>query len=146
MPPDQDSIKIILVVAALITREDGRILITQRPRGTVLEAKWEFPGGKVEPGEPPREALVRECREELGITIRAGSIYETVYTKNHERAILLLFYTAEILEGKPQSLEANAFAWATPEEMEGFDIIEPDRPLVQAFRQNFPHFQPSKTM
>ncbi len=132
----------LIVVAALIER-DGRLLIARRPEGVSSAGYWEFPGGKAEPGEEPRDALVRECEEELGIGVEAGSIYETVYTKNEQRGILLLFYTARILRGEPQSLEANEFAWATPDEMDEYELLPADRPLVEKFRRAFPQFERS---
>lgn len=131
-----------LVVAAIIADDRGRILIAQRPEGMRHAGKWEFPGGKVEPGEDPRHALVRECREELGCHVRAGAIYETVFHTYSSHSVLLLFYLCRIEEGKPQPLERNALSWVTPEEMEEYDLLEADRPLPAMFRERFPHYAP----
>jgi len=131
----------IIVAAALITRPDGTILIAQRPRSSKLHGFWEFPGGKVEAGEDPREAVVRECREELGIKVEAGRIYETIFHSVGGNCILLLFYLVRVIEGEPRSMEQNALAWVTPEGMRLYELLEPDRPLVDQFLQRFPSFE-----
>ena len=130
-----------IVVAAIITDGNGRILINQRPPDSRHAGKWEFPGGKVEPGEDPRDALERECLEELGCTVRAGAIYETIFHAYPGHSVLLLFYLAEILEGRPRPLEQNRLAWTTAEEMAAYDLLEADRPLPALFQQRYPHFQ-----
>jgi 8-oxo-dGTP diphosphatase len=135
--PAENPIQTVIVVAALITR-GNEVLIAQRPPGTALAGAWEFPGGKVEPGEDPRDALVRECREELDITVRVGRIYETIYTQSGERGILLLFYITEIVDGEPRSMEDNAFAWATPSAMREYDLLPADRPLIDQLEERFP--------
>jgi 8-oxo-dGTP diphosphatase len=129
--------KNLLVVGAIFTKK-GRILIAQRPEGTSSAGRWEFPGGKVELGEDPRDALKRECLEELNIHVQVGGIYETIYTCNEERGILLLFYKAIILSGEPTSMEGNAFKWVTIDEMRGYDLLDPDKPLVEMFGNKFP--------
>ncbi|MEO8376087.1 MAG: (deoxy)nucleoside triphosphate pyrophosphohydrolase [Candidatus Sumerlaeota bacterium] len=132
---------IVIVAAPLLTREPGEILIAQRAGDPPLRGKWEFPGGKVEPGEDPRHALARECREEIGCEVEAGDIYESVFHRTSERGdILLLFYLARIVHGQPQALEHSALAWVTPEQMRDYDLLEADRPLVSRFIAKFPHF------
>lgn len=120
----------VIVSAALIEDAEGRILLARRPNNRPLAGKWEFPGGKAEPGEEPRAALVRECREELGITVAPGHVYETIFVPGSAKSYLLLFYLAEIVEGQPQSLEGNEFAWVPLDELTAYDILEADRPLV----------------
>jgi 8-oxo-dGTP diphosphatase len=131
----------IIVAAALIAREDGTILIAQRPRSSKLHGFWEFPGGKVEPGEDPRDTVVRECREELGIVVEAGRIYESIYHSVGGSCILLLFYLVRMIDGEPRSMEQNALAWVTPEGMRLYELLEPDRPLVDQFLRRFPTFE-----
>jgi 8-oxo-dGTP diphosphatase len=130
-----------IVAAAIIAREDGTILIAQRPRSSKLHGFWEFPGGKVEAGEDPRAAVVRECREELGIKVEAGRIYESIHHSVSGSCILLLFYLVRIIEGEPRSMEQNALAWVTPEGMRLYELLEPDRPLVDQFLRRFPAFE-----
>ena len=102
----------ILVAAAIIV-EGGRVLLTQRKRGSHLEGMWEFPGGKVEEGEDPKDALARELREELGIDIDVGDIVEVTFYKYETKSVLLLFYRATRRAGsEPRALDVAAFDWA----------------------------------
>lgn len=135
----------ILVVGAIVARADGRILIAQRPVGRKHAGQWEFPGGKVEPGEDPRAALRRECREEMGCEVAVGAVYETIFHRYDWGSVLLLFYCAKVIGGEPASLEQNALAWVTPAEMAGYDLLEADRPLPAMFARRFPHFEEGLT-
>lgn len=131
----------VLVVAAIITRGDT-LLINQRPNGDALAGRWEFPGGKVEPGEDPRAALVRECHEELGCKVEVGAAYETVFHETGQAWLLLLFYTTRVTTGEPQAMEGNTLAWVRPDELPSYDLLEADRPLVNLLQRKFPHFEP----
>ncbi len=131
----------MIVVAALIVREeDGRLLIAQRPAHLSSPGRWEFPGGKVEQGEDPRHALVRECREELAIAIEAGAVYETIFVPRSERDLLLLFYRARILAGQPTPQEANPVAWVDAREIRQYDILASDLPLLDTIERHWPAF------
>ncbi len=114
-----------VVVAAGVIVEGGRVLVTQRKAGTHLAGSWEFPGGKVHPGEDPREALRRELAEELGIDASVGEIVEATFHRYEDagKAVLLLFYEAAILPASPapRALDVAAFEWA------GADGLEPLR-------------------
>lgn len=105
-----------LVVAAAVVIEEGRVLLTQRKAGTHLAGAWEFPGGKVEEGEDPREALRRELREELGIDAVAGEIVDVAFHRYEDagRAVLLLFFEATRAPGspEPQTIDVAALKWA----------------------------------
>lgn len=103
-----------LLVAAGVLIETGRVLLTQRKRGTHLEGFWEFPGGKVEPGEDPRAALVRELREEVGIETEALEIVDVTFYRYPRKAILLLFFEARRLPGSsdPRPLDVAGVRWA----------------------------------
>lgn len=102
----------ILVAAAIIV-EGGRVLLTQRKRGSHLEGMWEFPGGKVEDGEDPKDALVRELREELGLEADVGDIVEVTFHAYETKSVLLLFYRATRKAGsEPRALDVAAFDWA----------------------------------
>lgn len=116
----------MIVVAAGVIERGGRFLLAQRGEGRHLAFKWEFPGGKLEPGEQPEEALERELREELGVCTRAGRILDAVATRDSGREILLLFYRAAILSGEPQPLDCRAVRWALPEELAQFDLAPAD--------------------
>lgn len=131
---------IIIVTGVLLTRDPGEILIACRRGKPPLAGKWEFPGGKVEPGEDPRHALRRECREEIGCEVEVGDIYETIFHRTERGDILLLFYLARIVHGEPQALDHSALAWVTPQQMREYDLLEPDRPLIDRFITKFPKF------
>jgi 8-oxo-dGTP diphosphatase len=111
-----------VLVSAAIVIEDGRVLVTQRKTGTHLAGAWEFPGGKVEPGEDPRDALRRELREELGIDVRVGEIVDVTFHRYDEagKAVLLLFFEAMRDAGspEPQALDVAAFRWATTRDLD----------------------------
>jgi 8-oxo-dGTP diphosphatase len=101
-----------VVVAAAILVEGGRVLLTQRKRGTHLEGLWEFPGGKVEDGEDPRDALARELREELGIDVEVGDIVDVTFHRYESKAVLLLFYEARRrTTTEPRAVDVAAFEW-----------------------------------
>lgn len=108
-----------VLVAAAILIERGRVLLTQRKSGTHLAGAWEFPGGKVEPGEDPRDALVRELREETGVDIVAGDIVEVTFHRYPTKSVLLLFYGAARAEGSPEPapLDVAAVRWAEAAEL-----------------------------
>ncbi len=105
----------ILVAAAIIV-ERGRVLLTQRKRGSHLEGMWEFPGGKVEPDEDPKDALARELREELGIDAEVGDIVDVTFHAYETKSVLLLFYraTRRASSPEPRALDVAAFEWADP--------------------------------
>ena len=114
-----------VIVAAGAIVEGGRVLLTRRKAGTHLEGLWELPGGKVQPGEDPREALRRELREELGIDVTVGEVLDVTFHRYEEgqNAVLLLFFEAMRLPGsaEPRAIDVAAFEWA------GARGLEPDR-------------------
>ena len=125
MPP-------LVVVAAVIER-DGRILIGQRKPGRKHPLKWEFPGGKVEPGEEPRAALQRELREELAIEAEVGpqlDAYEFRYP-GAERATSLLFFHVTQYAGEPQNLDFAQILWDAPAALAAYDFLEGDVDFVR---------------
>jgi 8-oxo-dGTP diphosphatase len=119
------------VVAAVIER-GGRILIGQRRRGNWHALQWEFPGGKVEPGEEPAAGLIRELREELDIQARIGERMAS-YPVNYpgRTPIELLFYRVIDFDGEPRNLSFESIVWAQPEELPGYDFLEGDRDFVR---------------
>lgn len=124
------------IVAAGILVEDGKVLVTQRKAGSHLAGAWEFPGGKVEPGEDPRVALVRELREELGVEARAGEIVEVTFHRYPEKAVLLLFYEASLDEGSPapRPLDVAALRWASSEALDESEFPAADVAVLRKVR------------
>ncbi|HEY1552830.1 MAG TPA: (deoxy)nucleoside triphosphate pyrophosphohydrolase [Kofleriaceae bacterium] len=118
-----------LVVAGLVIR-DGRVLITQRTATQAMALKWEFPGGKVEPGEAPVDALIRELREEIGVTVRVGRIWDVLFHAYPEFDLVMLVYPCAIVAGEPRTVEVADLVWALPDELPGWEILPADRPLV----------------
>jgi 8-oxo-dGTP diphosphatase len=120
-----------MVVAALI-RWNGRILICRRSADHAHPLKWEFPGGKVESGENPREALRRELREELAIEARIGDEVERYeYCYPGRDPILLIFHAVEDFEGEPRNCVFHEMQWALPGELTDFDFLEGDVEFVK---------------
>ena len=106
------------VVAALIWEAD-QFMICQRPAHKARGLKWEFVGGKVEPGETKEQALIRECREELAVTVSVGEVFMDVVHEYPDLTVHLTLFHASIAEGVPQKLEHNDIRWITVEELEG---------------------------
>ena len=117
------------VSAALIFR-DGKLLITQRHAKSHLGGLWEFPGGKREPNETFEQCLVREIREELGLKISVGELFEEVVHAYPEKSVRLKFFICKILSGKPQALDCAAVKWATKTELATFDFPAADARLL----------------
>ncbi|WP_429931230.1 8-oxo-dGTP diphosphatase MutT [Agrobacterium vitis] len=123
---------ILLVAACALLDSDGRILLAQRPEGKSLAGLWEFPGGKVEPGETPEETLVRELEEELGIATKipclapltfASHTYETFH-------LLMPLYVCRRYEGMPQGREGQAIKWVKPRDLRSYPMPPADEPLI----------------
>lgn len=124
------------VVAALIWDKD-RFLACQRPAHKARGLLWEFVGGKVDPGESHVQALVRECMEELGVTIRVGDLFMDVIHQYPDIKVHLSLYHAEIIEGVPQLLEHNAFAWITPDQIPDYVFCPADKDILKAIIEQF---------
>ena len=124
--------KLLLVVAVALVDADNRVLLAQRPPGKQLAGLWEFPGGKVEPGEVPEAALARELGEELGIEVGPDDLVPACFASapNGEAHMLLLLYLCRQWRGAPAPLDAAALHWATPAEMRGLAMPPADRPLI----------------
>ena len=119
------------VAAALIWDGEGRFLICQRPAHKARGLLWEFVGGKVEPGETKAEALVRECREELDITVDVGDVYMELVHEYPDLTVRLTLFNASIAEGKPRLLEHSAMAWIRPEEIPQYDFCPADAEILK---------------
>ena len=121
-----------LVVAGLIIGDDGRILITQRRADQSLPLQWEFPGGKVEPGEAPSAALARELLEELGVVAVVGKIWDVLFHAYPAFDLVMLVYACRLAPGSvPRAVEVADLVWVRTDELPGsWDILPADRPLV----------------
>ena len=128
--------KTILVVAAALVDSDGRVLIAQRPEGKQLAGLWEFPGGKVEPGETPETALIRELEEELGIVVKQACLAPFVFASHTYESFHLLMplYLIRRWEGEPESKEHKALKWVRPNDMGQYPMPPADDPLVAWLR------------
>lgn len=124
--------KTVLVVAAALIDNDGRVLIAQRPEGKSLAGMWEFPGGKVEAGETPEIALIRELEEELGITTKQACLAPFVFASyTYETFHLLMpLYLIRRWEGFVQPKEHTALKWVRPKDMRDYPMPPADAPLV----------------
>ena len=122
------------VVAALIWEGD-RFLACQRPAHKARGLLWEFVGGKVEPGETHEQALVRECREELGVTVAVGERFLRVVHEYPDLTVRLTLFRAAIAEGGPQKLEHADLRWLTVEEMDAYPFCPADEVILQALRE-----------
>jgi 8-oxo-dGTP diphosphatase len=121
---------VIEVVAALIW-EGNRLLIGQRPAHKARGLLWEFVGGKVEPGETKEAALVRECREELGVTVSVGPVFMELQHPYPDVVVHLTLFAVRILQGEPQRLEHVDLRWITPEEIPQYAFCPADEPILQ---------------
>ncbi len=122
------------VVAALIWEGD-RFLACQRPANKARALLWEFVGGKVEPGETPEEALIRECREELDITVAPGDIFLTVIHEYPDLTVRLTLFNASIAEGTPKALEHNDIRWITVSEIDALEFCPADEEILKKLKQ-----------
>ena len=124
------------VVAALIW-EDNRFMICQRPAHKARGLLWEFVGGKTEPGETLQQALVRECREELDVTVSVGDVFMDVVHSYPDITVHLTLFHATIPEGKPKKLEHNDIRWITPAQISEFDFCPADTEILQKIQETY---------
>ena len=118
------------VVAALIWDSD-KFMICQRPEHKARGLLWEFVGGKVEAGETKEEALIRECREELDITLSVGEVFMDVVHEYPDITVHLTLFNATIFEGVPQKLEHNDIRWITADEIPSYDFCPADEEILR---------------
>lgn len=122
------------VVAAVMFDRGRRVLVTQRPAGKHMAGKWEFPGGKLEPGEARYQGLVRECREELDVDIDEAEPLISVRHSYPDREVLLDAWLVRSYRGVPRGLDGQKLAWVEPDELSRVDLLEADAPIVTAIR------------
>jgi 8-oxo-dGTP diphosphatase len=125
---------VIHVVAGAVTDAAGRVLIAQRPAGKHLAGGWEFPGGKLEPGEARAAGLARELGEELGITIRNPRPLIRVRHTYPQGEVLIDMWVVKSYSGEPRGLDGQALQWLTQDELERAELLPADGPIVRALR------------
>jgi 8-oxo-dGTP diphosphatase len=110
------------------------VLLTRRTEGQHLAGLWEFPGGKLEDGESPEEALVRECREECGIEVEVAEILDVTHHRYPEKDVLLLFYRCELRTGEVRHLQVADHAWVAPPDLDRYPLPPADERVVARIR------------
>ena len=118
------------VVAALIWQND-KFMICQRPAHKARGLLWEFVGGKVEPDETKRQALIRECKEELNILLSVGDVFMDVIHEYPDITVHLTLFNARIVEGEPQKLEHNDIKWITPSQIPNYEFCPADEAILE---------------
>ena len=121
------------VVAGLIWKE-GKFMICQRPENKARALLWEFVGGKVESGETREDALIRECREEIDVTVKPLTVFCTVDHVYPDITIRLILFNAVIEEGEPKMLEHNDIKWITPQEIDEYEFCPADKEILEMIK------------
>jgi len=126
----------VLVSAAALVDRDGRVLLAQRPESKAMAGLWEFPGGKVEPGESPEAALIRELREELGIDTWSSCLAPLTFASHayDDFHLLMPLFICRKWEGIPESREGQRLAWAAPDRLRDYPMPAADIPLIPVLR------------
>jgi len=132
----RDTVKATEVVAALIW-QGGRFMICQRPAHKARGLLWEFVGGKVEPNETREQALIRECREELAVTLSVGEVFMDVTHEYPDLTVHLTLFHATVAEGEPQKLEHNDIQWITPAEIGQYDFCPADEEILKEITKRY---------
>lgn len=119
-----------LLVTAAVVFDGEKVLLTRRPDDKRHPGFWEFPGGKVDPGESPEQALCREMLEELDVEVRVSGIYEVVFYRYEWGPVLILAYQCELLSDTLRDLGVAEHRWVLPREMVNFNILPADQPII----------------
>ena len=126
------SVKLVLVAACALIDADGRVLLAQRPQGRPLAGLWEFPGGKVEPGELPETCLIRELEEELGIVVKQECLAPLTFASHTypDFHLLMPLYVCRRWQGIVEAKEAQRLKWVRPNELRNYPMPPADEPLI----------------
>jgi len=124
--------RLLLVVACALVDADGRVLIAQRPEGKAMAGLWEFPGGKIEAGETPEDALIRELAEELGVTTQAPCLAPLTFASHayDDFHLLMPLFVCRRFSGVPQAKEGQALKWVRAKALRDYPMPPADAPLV----------------
>ena len=126
------SVKVVLVAACALIDADGRVLIAERPAGKSMAGLWEFPGGKVDPGERPEDALIRELKEELGIVVKEACLAPLTFASHtyEDFHLLMPLYVCRRFWGVPEPKEGQTLKWVRPRQMRDYPMPPADLPLI----------------
>jgi 8-oxo-dGTP diphosphatase len=126
------SIKVVLVAACALVDADGRVLLAQRPAGKPMAGLWEFPGGKVENGERPEQSLIRELKEELGISVKEDCLAPLTFASHAypDFHLLMPLYVCRRWEGAVTALEGQQLTWVRPNRLRDYEMPPADVPLI----------------
>lgn len=125
----------IRVVAAAMFDAEGRVLIAERPAGKHMAGRWEFPGGKIGEAESEERALARELREELGVEVLESRPFMRLAHEYDDRHVELSMWLVERFTGVPRGLDGQRLKWVEPRRLGGEDILEADRPFLEALQR-----------
>jgi 8-oxo-dGTP diphosphatase len=130
--PAAVSVKLVLVAACALIDPDGRVLLAQRPEGKSMAGLWEFPGGKVEPGERPELTLIRELKEELGIVVKEECVAPLTFASHlyPDFHLLMPLYVCRRWDGIVQAREGQKLKWARPDDLRNYPMPPADEPLI----------------
>jgi mutator protein MutT len=120
----------VRVVACVIER-DGKYLITKRLKHSHLGHLWEFPGGKVEPGETLEQCAVRECQEEIGVEVKPLKLVQEIVHDYPERSVRLYFIACELISGAPRAIHCADWRWVKPDELKNFEFPAADKKIIE---------------
>ena len=142
MPIIEVKSKMVMVSAVALIDTDGRVLLTQRPDGKSMAGLWEFPGGKIEIGETPEAALIRELREELSIDTTLSCLAPVSFTSHQYDAneeqdafhLLMMLFVCRRWRGRPQAMEGGTLKWVRPQNLRDYPMPAADIPLISALQ------------
>jgi 8-oxo-dGTP diphosphatase len=129
--------KIVYVVAVALVDRDGRVLLAQRPPGKKMAGLWEFPGGKIEPGETPEAALVREIKEEMDIDTQESCLAPLTFVSHgyDDFHLFMPVFVCRVWKGAPVAREGQSFAWVYPKDFDKYPMPPADIPLIPVMRE-----------
>jgi|SRR5579871_4081487 len=133
---ERESRRLVLVAACALIDPDGRVLIAKRPAGKAMAGLWEFPGGKIEPGEKPEDSLIRELKEELDIEVTEACLAPFTFASHsyEDFALLMPLFVCRRWNGIPKAIEHQELQWVRPKDLPDYPMPPADRPLVSMLR------------